>query len=755
MRAWFLFIFSVAALIVSDLYAGSKNIVLNSLSENIFIDGYLNDEAWKSATRITDFYTLQPVEGQPADEKTALFLGYDRDYLYLALICFYDDPSNIRATVAKRDEIFEDDFVILYLDTFDDGKYAYQFAFNPYGIQADGIFTEHVGEDFKPDFIFESKGRIFQKGYIVESRIPFSSLNFPDKNVMNWRLGVMRRTQFLNHDVVWPAFTRNSTEWVGQFGKLQEIHSIKTGKRLEILPEFSSFRRDVLTANELKDGPIKGEPGLNVKFGVTSGLNLDVTFNPDFSQIESDENKIDVNRIKPLYFKEKRPFFLEGTEIFETPIQAVYTRQIVNPLAGIKLSGRSGDYSIGLLSTLDEYQGSRDYLIEKTNQNGLYYWMPEYSTYLNGLDKKYGDKKSLNNILHVKRNILENSSVGFLATDREFEDSFNRVYGLDGRFAITSNYVFTVQGLYSQTKDLNSTKSIQDPAFYGNFFHTSDNWNIQLFYNDYAPDFRVENGFIERADISSQGFREAGIQTWYNFQWKDRSLQNFTPYFYTTRIYDYNGAVIENNLVPYINLKFDFKTDLTLTYYYSKEFYNGSNFNKNDYVIDIQNSYFQWLQLDLHHFTGDEIYYYSALPFLGYINYNSSSLVLKPLDFINMEFSYRYYRFTGGNGGVNYGLTQDIPRLKVTYQLNQNIAFRIIGEQVREKYDDPAFDYLNSGQLDFNFLASYTPSPGTVVFLGYNDLQQRNDNYTGGWLFNNYRRSQRGFFLKLSYLFRL
>lgn len=745
---------------IGNLFAKSDNQVhLNSFKEGIKLDGYLNEDVWKNATRITNFYTILPVAGNPAKERTAVLLGYDKKNLYIAFICFYDDPSVIRATIAKRDEIFEDDFVLLYLDTFGAGEHAYQFAFNPFGIQGDGIYTEHVGEDFKPDFIFKSHGRIFQQGYIVEAQIPFSSLNFPDKNIMDWRFAILRHTQHLNHDTVWPRFTLNSTDWVGQFGKLSGIRSIQTGKGLEILPEFSSFRVDNYSATDssLRNGEIKGDPGINIKFGITSGLNLDLTFNPDFSQIESDENKIDINRRKPLFYPEKRPFFLEGTEIFNTPIQAVYTRQLVDPLGGIKLSGRVGEYSIGLLSTVDEYQGTRAFFEQKAEESGLNYWTPQYKKLVDTtLTAKYGSKKSLNNILRIKRNIFKKSSIGLLATDREFEDSYNRVYGLDARFAFSDNDVLTVQGLYSQSKTIISSKKISDPAFYGKFWHGTDTWNFQLFYNDYAPDFKVENGFIERADIIANGFREGGLQLWYNFKWQENTLQLLRPYFYTTRILNHNNELIEDNIWTSLFFQFDFKTEISLSYYYSKENFGGMTFNKNSYAVDFKNESLSWLQTELYFYTGDEISYFTNPAFLGYVNSASFSLILKPFNNLIVDLSQKYYRFSGGINGRNEALTQEIPRLKLAWQLDRYFALRLIGERTLLNFEDPFYSFANSGKFDFNFLFSYTPSPGTVLFIGYNDFYERGTNTRKGWpTFKHFTQAQRGLFMKLSYLFKV
>ncbi|KAA3608818.1 MAG: hypothetical protein D8M58_18960 [Calditrichaeota bacterium] len=740
MRSKYLIIILLSLLISTVFPKPNDQVRLNPFNKGIVLDGFLTEDVWKNATRITDFYTIQPVAGNPAEERTAALFGYDEKNLYIAFICFYDDPSVIRATVAKRDAIFEDDFILLYLDTFDAGEHAYQFAFNPFGIQGDGVYTEHVGEDFKPDFIFESHGRIFRQGYIVEAQIPFSSLNFPDKSKMNWRFAILRHTEHLNHDTVWPRISLNSTDWVGQFGRLSDIQSIQTGKGLEILPEFSSFRVDNYSSidSSLNNGPIKGDFGLNLKYGVSSGLNLDLTFNPDFSQVESDVNKIDVNRRKPLFYSEKRPFFLEGTDIFKTPIQAVYTRQLIDPLGGIKFSGRVGDYSVGLLSTIDEYQGTTAFLGSDS-----------------ATVKKYGTKKSLNNILRIKRTIFDNSSVGLLVTDREFEDTYNRVYGLDGTFAFTDNDILTLQGLHSQTKDVFSSQKTEDPAFYGNYWHGTDTWNFQIFYNDYAPDFRVDNGFIERQDIIANGFREGGLQLWYNFKWQENSLQYFRPYIYSTRIVDHENKVIEDNLWSSLFFQFDFKTEVTLSHYFSRENFGGQNFDKNNYAVDISNTSLSWLQANFYLYNGDEISYFTNPTFLGNVNYIISSLVFKPLGYLNFDFSYKYYRFTGEVNGLNEGLSQEIPRVKLSWQFYRYFALRLIAERTTLHYDDTYYSYAESGQIDVNLLFSYTPSPGTVIFLGYNDFYEKGTKFHKGWIsFDKYTQAQRGFFMKLSYLFK-
>lgn len=733
----------IVLLVSSALSARQSTTVhLTPFSSGITLDGVLDEPVWKSAAKITEFYTFQPVDGNPAGERTAALLGFDDENLYVAMVCFYDDPSRIRASICKRDNIFEDDFIILYLDTFNDGKSAYQFAFNPYGIQADGIFTENVGEDFNPDFIYRSKGRIFKKGYIIEASIPFKSLRFDEKHQQRWGLAFLRRTQYLNHDVVWPAISLNSTQFVGQFGQIVNISNIKSGKRLELLPEITGLQKGEYDAleNRFEEGPVQGEIGINLKYGITSGLTLDLTANPDFSQVEADANKIDVNRRYPLYYDEKRPFFLEGTDIFQTPFEVVYTRQMVDPVAGIKLTGRSGPYSIGLLSEVDRYEGSLDYL--------------ESMYYPDEIIREYQDKNTFNNILRIKRNVLDNSFIGLIATDREFEDSYNRVIGLDGSFSFMNNYHISMQALYSQTRTIEKEK-LEDPAYLFTFYHGTRNLKFQAFYQDIDTNFIAENGFIRRTDI-----RDGGARIWYDFQWSENALQHLQPMFDYYRIYDHQNDLVEEQINPSLSFTFRNKTDLYLNYYYQLEEYIGSTFYKNSYSIYLLNSYIPWLFGNIYWYSGDEIFY-SALyagydTELGTTNYLTSEINFRLSKAMTTTLSAANYDFSTDAYGFNYKLRQDIYRLRTTWQLSRSLSLRLIYELI-DNSEKPRLlsDILDlNDTADFNFLISWQPSPGTVFFFGMNDYQRYEKPYRNGWLYKHFRRQERGFFAKFSYLFR-
>ena len=729
MKKFIILLFILAIKVLADNTA--FEIKISKFTEPVNIDGILSEPCWKDAAQIKNFYGFQPIDGIPATEQTAVLLGYSENSLYVAFVCFDPIPGNIRSSITKRDEIFDDDFVVLYLDTFNDSKTAYQFAFNPNGIQADGIYIEAVGEDFNPDFIFYSEGKSFKKGYILEIEIPFKSLRFPDKDELTWGLAILRRINHLDKDIIWPLISRNLSTFIPQFGKIHGINNISSGNNIEILPEITASQQGNFVNDNFSEGPVEYEAGINLKYGLTSNITFDLTYNPDFSQVEADADKIDVNKRFPLYYDEKRPFFLEGTNIFKTPIKAVYTRKMVNPLLGFKTTGQIGDYTIGVLGGIDEYYGSKDYLEE------LAYFESFSNPNFNASEfmKEYQYEKSYHGIVRLQKNIWDYSNIGILATDKEFGDLYSRTFGVDGRFIYKNEYIFTFQALHSQSKNFFETEEKQDPAFYAELYRRTRTFSFQLFYNDIFPNFEAENGFLERSDI-----RQFGTFMWYDIQSDKSFFRLIQPNFYAYQINNHKNIRIEQFLAPSLTIQTKGQTELRLSYYRMMEEYRGFNFNKNQFYLNLNNKTFSWLFFDIEAIVGDGIYYnavYEGIdPFVGYIQSITTSVQLKPTNRWTNEISANNYFFNGIYNSQKYQIIQDIYRFKTTYQFTKSLFLRFIIEN-NNYYDD----------LDINILLSYQFIPGTVIFLGYSDYFTKN-------LKQNYQRQARGLFSKFSYLFR-
>jgi hypothetical protein len=711
-----------------------NEVTISRFNSSVIIDGYLKEADWKNATRIDQFYSYYPVDGQPADQKTVALLGYNETSLYIAFICFDESPDLIRATICSRDDIFDDDNVTLMIDTFNKGKESYEFAFNPFGIQSDGIYIDMESRDLNPDFIFYSKGHRFKQGYIVEIEIPFKSIRFPSDSDV-WGFSLQRNIKHLDKDYIWPAITLNSTTFVAQFGKLTGIENISVGRNLEILPEFTSIHqgmRDPQT-QVFEKNDIDFQGGVNLKYGISSDLIIDITFNPDFSQIEADADKIDVNRRFPLFYDEKRPFFLEGTNIFQTPINAVYTRQIVDPSAGLKLSGKIGDIEVGLLSGIDEYYGSSTFV---TDQAGF---LPFFSD--SGFNSDYKNKNSYHNILRLRKEVWDYSHVGFLFTDKHFGNSFSTTYGLDGKLLIADQYYFTFQVLNSYTKDLFTSGQKSDPAIFASLMMASQMYRFELSYNDVYEDFEVANGFLPYRESTRRAYREGALHAYYDFLSEQSFIRVVRPSLYMTQMFNHDGKKIESYFAPAITFESAGSNVLSLSFYRQFEEYLSFNFNKNFYFISFESKTLPWLFFDSNIYFGDAIYYESVFlginPFLGKFESVTLGADLIPLTNWSTRISFSNYNFEGTAEAVRYMTNQDIYRIRSVYQFSNELSIRLIMEH-NNLYDD----------LDLNALFSYHPSPGTVLFFGYNDYFEKNER-------RNYRRSSRGIFTKISYLFRL
>lgn len=714
-----------------DLIAGAaSNYVIPRFTQPVSIDGYLKEEVWKSALQIDDFYTYYPLDGQPAGQRTVAMLGYDDHALYAAFICFDDDPEKIRASVAKRDEILDDDHIVMFLDTQNQGKESYEFLVNPYGIQADGIYIDMVMQDFTPDYLFRSEGHKFQKGFIVETEIPFKSLRFPNSSDLTFGVAIMRSIKHLDTELIWPKISRNATTFIPQFAKISGFQNIKSGNNIEILPEVTSQKLD----SKLEDGSFTGntfefQGGLNLKYGPLPGTVFDLTYNPDFSQIEADADKIEVNRRFPLQYDEKRPFFLEGTNIFETPIEAVYTRQIVDPVAGLKFTGSGDGYEMGFLQAVDNYYGSEAYLNE-TALNAF----PQDSASREGFINRYRGERSLHSILRFKKNILDYSHLGALLTDKRFGDTHNTTYGFDGTFLIEGEYSLTFQALRSESKDFFDQGARTGMGYNASLFRGSRTFNFQAFYHDISPEFEATNGFIERVD-----YREGGLQFWYDIRENESFFSLIQPALYLTQMYDYNGRKIEAYRAPSLTIETRGRNSLTFGYYNQFEEYERQNFQKNWYYVEYKNKTFAWLYLDFSARFGDGIYYDPSSPFLGFNQFFQFDLELRPFQNWIIQFGFQNYLFDGTYDDQSYRTNQDILRIKTTYQFTRDLSLRLIAER-NNYYRD----------LDINFLFSYLPFPGTVVFAGLNQKLDESISDRG-----KYFRQYQTIFFKFSYLFRL
>src|ERR1043166_1011047 len=501
------------------------------------IDGKLDDEVWKQAAKLGDFYQTSPGDNIAPSQRTEVFLGYDSKTLYVAFHC-YDDPAKVRANIAKRDDIFNDDYVGMLLDTFNDHRKAYELDFNPLGIQQDGIWQDPIfNEDFNPDFVMESKGMLTADGYVVEVAIPFKSLRYEAGKNKLWGVHFYRRIKRINNELdSWMPIDRAQSGWMSQAGHLTGLEAISSERTVEMIPSMTvaetGRRKGTLTPAQINSGlldpgrfvsePIKPDLGLTGKVSLTPNVTFDFALNPDFAQVEADHLVATANQRFPIFFPEKRPFFLEGTDIFSTLVTAVNTRSIIDPDWAVKLSGKRGRNSFGVLAASDNGPGNlnesdRAFISESPafvlgESNPSASRIADIQTRQAQL-AHIVDKNALVGIVRLKHDILSGQSfLGFLGTSYNFAGTNSQLAGLDGLISINRQTTFSWQALGSTSvndfffADSGKTDHRRENGF-GYAFdlaRTGRNWLIDSSGTGRTLFFRTAVGFQTRVNYNNE-----------------------------------------------------------------------------------------------------------------------------------------------------------------------------------------------------------------------------------------------------------
>ncbi len=540
------------------------------------IDGKLDEEIWKSAAVFKDFIQYRPVDLVAPSQQTEVRIGYDSKFIYVAFRA-YDEPGKVRATIAKRDAVFDDDWVGIWLDTFNDGRRAYELIFNPFGVQADAIFTEGVNEDFSIDIVHESKGVLLEDGYAVEVAIPFKSLRYEAGKDKKWGLHLLRTIKRLNNEQsTWMPISRDNSSLLGQEGHVTGLEGISTERTIELIPSLTLSEEGRRVASVTKgrralsealgipvpgdsgrflNNPMGFDPGLTAKFGISPTMTLDMAINPDFAQVEADATVVTANQRFPIFFEEKRPFFLEGKEIFETLLSAVHTRSIVDPDYAFKFTGKRGRNTYGLLFASDNAPGNlddndRDFIRATADLSTVERQNPAAAAELTGerdsLLKRL-DRNATIGVLRFKRDIGKEGHIGFLGTSYNFVDKYNQLGGFDVRYRFNKKLVFSAQALGSVSHQPffypdeagEFDRKAKGLAYAYNLDWAARNWGWNYSAVGRSRLFRADVGFDRRYNTHNQTFfaryqsndkPKAKIVSWrvfnnstFNFDWKYRS----------------------------------------------------------------------------------------------------------------------------------------------------------------------------------------------------------------------------------------
>src|SRR5436190_6376138 len=478
------------------------------------IDGKINEEVWRSAAVFRDFYQTGPGYNTAPSRPTEVYMMYDEKNLYVAFKC-WDERDKIRATVAKRDNVTGEDNVRMWLDTYDDQRRAYVLAFNPLGIQQDGIYTEGVGADFTPDIVMESKGSIEEWGWSVEVMIPFKSIRYAAGKGKLWGFDVARNIDRFNDEFdQWMPDDRDVSGFLVKHGHIGGLDEIKYERTLELVPsitvsETGNRVSDLhIAGGRLVNRPMKADIGLNLKYTLSPNVTFDAAINPDYAEIEGDATVITANQRFPIFFPEKRPFFLEGKDIFDSALQPFYSRTIVDPDVALKLTGKIDKTTFGILAASDNAPGNYEEGVRFANLqcNIRQQADPTVSCPLN----EFIDKNATFGVLRLKRDYGSNNSIGFFGTARMFPQNRNFVGGIDGKYKFNAATTMVYQALATHSK-----KNFYDPntdstryragnglGYYWSLDYTKDRmgWYAEVFGR--SQDYRADAGFTRRTNTN-------------------------------------------------------------------------------------------------------------------------------------------------------------------------------------------------------------------------------------------------------------
>jgi hypothetical protein len=700
------------------------------------LDGVLNESFWEQALVIELPYEIDPGENIPAKVRTECLVITGPKSLYVAFRAYDPDPSTIRAHYMDRDAAWDDDWVFITLDPFFDQRRGFQFLANPLGVQMDSLLNE-VGSseeevDITWDAIWDASGKITSEGYVVEMEIPYTTLRFPkEAGEQKWGFQALRHyPRDFSYYFKSTPWNRNRNCLLCENLTLLGFEGASPGKNVEINPTVvmnRTDRREDFPHGSLGRGNIGSNLGLSARWGITPNFMANAAVNPDFSQVEADVAQLEINRRFALFYPEKRPFFLEGADLFTTPLAAVYTRTLADPAWGLKLTGKDGGNAFGVLVSEDE---TTNLLLPANQGSGL----------------EFLEQNAVSTVLRYRRDVGRQSTVGILATDRRGKGYSNSIIGADGHIQVGSVDKLKLQFLYSRTSYPDALAAAQGQpkgAFSGlalslAYLHEARGWNWWAKYEDLGRHFRADVGFIPRVDLKT---KEAGVR---RILWGDSSTW-FRKWVFTLKgsvSHDHNGRWTDRALEASCEYNGPYQSICNLGFVVGKEVWMGIPFDREYLQVESSLRLSGSLLLTLEGKFGDAVDYAGSRP-ADIIQFQPGFSWFLGRH-LQISFDHSLERL-GVAGGRLYqaGLSQ----ARIVYQLSVRTFVRAIVQYLdldRNLGLYPAEPDPFSRHLFIQFLFSYKINPQTLFFLGYSDNHL-------GWPGIDLAQRDRTFFVKISY----
>jgi len=747
---------------------GQTSVHAPRIDTTITVDGHLDEPVWRRAAVLTGFSEYQPADQRPAPDSTDVLVWYSRTAIYFGIRA-YEPRNAIHATLADRDNIRADDNVQIHLDTYNERNRALVFIVNPLGIQADGTKNEgggftpgsNVGPgqiDLSADFIWQSRGMVTPWGYQVEIRIPFSSLRYPNRPVEDWGIQIQRDVRQSGYKETWTRAHSGAASFINQEGLLVGLHDMHHGQVVGLNPELT---------NTVTGGPCcapamsgwrytsRPQLGGNVRWALGSNFVLNGTVKPDFSQVEADATQIAADARFALFYPEKRPFFVEGSDQFNVPNTLVYTRTIVQPSAAAKLTGKLGRTDVAVLSALDAASTTA------TGQHPLV------------------------NIIRLNTGFGAQNTAGVLYSERVGGGRANRVAEADVHYVFGKLYYAQVQGALSRTSQ--SGRASTAPMWELVLDRTGRAYGFHYSLLGIGDRFAADNGFVPRIGI----IEPQGANRFSLYGAPGALIERFNIFLRSAGIWRYGDffrgrSLLEDNTSANssLTLRGGWSVNVTPTIAsyafdpaaYAHDFTAVSGTTLTSFVpsarittfltgFKVSTPLFPRYDVSVGVTTGNDVDFLETSR-VHRLDYNAT-VNLRPTSQLRVAATYLSSSFTRRASGVR-SMYARIPRVKVEYQVTRSVFVRLVAQytanlraplldprtgevlliQTSDTSYAPSVESVSNG-LRADWLFSYRPSPGTVFFLGYGNSTTEPDPLA----FRRLRRTSDGFFFKLSYLF--
>ncbi len=756
---------------------GQVDVSPPKLEATVTVDGALDEPVWGQAAVLTGFSQFTPVDGVAAADSTEVLVWYSSSALHLGVRAF-DQAGAVRATLSQRDRIFGDDNIEFFLSTFNDGRQATFLAVNPLGVQADGAVNEsgrgsscngfncsvntREGPDLSQDFVWQSKGRLTDWGYEVEIVVPLKSIRFQARDPQTWGINVLRVVQRSGQEQTWTPARLGQSSFLAQSGRLSGLSGLRTGRAIDIIPEFTSRvagRAGTDGGWDYQGG--KPEIGGNLRWGMTPNLTLAATANPDFSQVESDAGQFSFDPRQALFFPERRPFFLDGIEQFQVPNNLIYTRRIVQPVIATKLTGKAfGGTRVGVMAAVD------DKAVSRSGEHPLF------------------------GVLRLQQDIGSGSQLGMVYTEQHDGDNANRVIGVDSRVVLGSIHSFTFSG--AMAYDQVGGHTTRAPLWGASYRLNGRAFRARYTFGGIHDDFRTRTGFTSRT-----GFVNAVASHSYTWLRPEKLFESVTFEVLLNGTWQYqkliHGQDVQDKKLHFnlnsqlrggwnvgasiLDESFGYDEALYANYGLLQpdgsvtEFVGQARIPNRDYLVSFNSPALSWGSFNGFVLWGNDENFaeWASAPIL-WIN---GGVTLTPTDKLRAGFSLTYTKVNRPTDGTRVSL-QTVPRARLEYQLSRAFQVRLISQYALETQDSlrdntrtelpivvrdgsgewvPARGFRN-GQLRNDLLLTYLPNPGTVFYLGYgaSHLENPEDRAPSQ---SRFTRQGDAFFLKVSYLFRM